>query len=301
MAGGQTVLQGGMYSTCRQRRNHSGGVTDQQHALSRHRPHHPAARNHAGAHRCRPAVPKIEQRRDLVEERRHRGGRCGLAVAHAARESDLHDANSRHYPGKIAGRDAPVDEAMHPVGIGDIDTLVLVLDAEKEFRATPEPERLRHARLRPVRTHQKARGARLAQVESAWNAYRAREGFPVINARAGLLRPLREPAHDAWSVGGEKVVAGRGKIHVTQAGRVEAHAVNAMNEIGRQAVEQRNLVHGILHDDAGSVELLARIGLLLQHRHPHSRVRQRGRAREARETRAHDHAIVLESRHAQVP
>jgi hypothetical protein len=86
----------------------------------------------------------------------------------------------------------------------------------------------------------------------------------------------REPAHYCRGIGGKKIVAGRGEIDASEIRRIEPHAVDAMHQFRRQAIEQRNLIDSVFHNDSCGVKFLAGIGLSFQYRDAHSSAREHG-------------------------
>ena len=70
--------------------------------------------------------------------------------------------------------------------------------------------------------------------------------------------------------------------------------------VGRQRIEQRDLIDGVFDDDARRVQLGAGIGLLLDDGHAQARGRERVRAREPAEARADDDAVGVDLRFARV-
>ena len=93
--------------------------------------------------------------------------------------------------------------------------------------------------------------------------------------------------------GGKKEVARRGEIHARHVWRIETHAVDPPHQAARQAVEQGCLLDDVPHQDAGGVQLAARVVLALEHRDPRAAASQRRRAGQPREARPDHDAIVM--------
>ncbi len=182
---------------------------------------------------------------------------------------------------------------MQPVRLADLDAGVLVLDTEQEPGVATQPEHLRHARVRTVRPHDETRRPSIAEIETALRPLCGDERRLMSNGRPGLHSPVGEPAHQLGRVGGEEVVTGRRQVNVMKAGRIQPHALNPSDELRGEAIEQCDLIDGILDDNPCGVELLADVGLALEHRHAHAGSRQRGGARQPGEAGADDDAITL--------
>jgi hypothetical protein len=102
-------------------------------------------RDHAGTDRDRFRPSEIDDAGDLVEKGRDGFGRRHPTRLHAPGDANLHDADAGHDPADVARREAPIEEAVQPVGFSDLHAGVLVLDAEQELAVSAESEDLRDA------------------------------------------------------------------------------------------------------------------------------------------------------------
>ncbi|MCY1219827.1 hypothetical protein D9M72_318170 [compost metagenome] len=214
----------------------------------------------------------------------------------AQRQAGLHAGGVLRDPADIAGREAPGDKAVQRARLGQRQSRELVFHAIQEAVHAPQPGTLRHARLGAVRADQIARIAHAGHMPAAVARHRAHKRLaqaqfdPVAHQFGG------QPAHQPRRIRGVEVIARRAQVDAAQLGRVQPHLLHPVHAIGGRAA-QPGLLDGFLDQDAGGVELVARIGLAFQHQHAQAGACRGQGAGGAGKAGAGDDDVVVEGGH----
>ncbi|XQU68205.1 hypothetical protein OJJOAM_000936 [Cupriavidus sp. H18C1] len=274
------------------RRHHAGRIARQQHAVAAQRQHRSAAGNQAGARRGRHRVVGHVQQMPDAGKKALDVGRTRAAAAAPQRQAHLHAGGRLRGPAEIAGRKTLADEAVQGARLGQGQAVEFVLDAVQELPGAGQAQPRRHARLGAVGADQVAAAADARNAPAVAIAHRLHEGRAEVHRHAMPHQFVGQPAHQRRRIGGQEVVAGRVQPQAAQRRRIEPDLLDAAEAVRRRAAQPGTLGR-LLDDDAGGMELRARIALALEHRHAQAGARGRQRAGGAGKTGADDDHVVV--------